>query len=165
MLAEVDEVVVAHETGGRRRHEHLPTMTGIHHTRREVEGGAEVVAIAQLGFTRVQPNTNWELEEALCSHGCGHGSRCRGEDCAYTIARVLEHDAAVSIDDRADGVVVRGQGVGHRVIVVLPPLRGSLDVGEHERDGSGGKRYRHGDGSLARRVEPTEQVTSQFTQL
>jgi len=52
-----------------------------------------------------------------------------------------------------------------QVIVVLPTLCGSLDVGEHERDGSGGKRCRGRDRSLAARIEPTEQITCQFTQL
>ena len=50
------------------------------------------------------------------------------------VARGLDHIAAVGLDRLAQQLVVTGQRVAHRVGMLLPQARRTLDVGEQERD-------------------------------
>jgi hypothetical protein len=107
-------------------------VPGGHHPRRTIEHRAEIVALAQLGFTRRQPHPHRQLKRLLCGHGGIHCRIRRGESRAHTVAGVLEQEAAVRLDRRTHYLVMGGQRRPHLIRVGLPPTGRTLYIGEQK---------------------------------
>ncbi len=106
-----------------------------------IDGGAEVVIVANRRRTGVQADTHLESEA-----GSGfHERELDVERCVDSLGSCLESRreavtsgaedvAVVPIDDRADSPIVFGQRFGHRFGDLIPERGRSFDVGEQEGD-------------------------------
>ena len=111
----------------------LPAVPSGHHPRRTIQRRTEVVPVTQLGFASRQAHPHRQLQRPLRGHRRIHRRLRRGERAAHPVAGVLEQEAAVRLDRRAQHLVMRRQGRPHRVGVGLPPTGRTLDVGEQKR--------------------------------
>ena len=129
--------------------------------RRPVHRGAEVVAVAERRLAGVQPHPDADhlgegpvdrVQGALAVDGCEHGVVGGCERGVEAVAGRLDHDAVALLDRLAQDLVVAGERVAHRLGVLLPKARRTLEVREQERHGAGGQ---VGHSALPTRVDGT----------
>ena len=123
VLTEVDELVAVGERFAEQllsgvRHDDLATVRGAHETRGAIQCGAVVVAVAQLGRSRVQAHPHQERNSVTPLFGSKltlH-DHCRGdrdfsgrERGVHTVTRRLDDGAAMRLDPIAQDLVVTRQ--------------------------------------------------------
>jgi hypothetical protein len=79
------------------------------------------------------------IQRALRIERRGECVGCRMERRAEGVAARLEHVPVVIVDAVAQQCIVARECRAHRGSVRFPQARAALDVGEHQRDGAGGK--------------------------
>ena len=106
-----------------------------------VDGGAEIVTVANRRRTGVQADTHlegeagsWFHERELDVERCLDSLGSRLESRREAVTSGAEDVAMVPIDDRADSPIVFGQRFGHRFGDLIPERGRSFDVGEQECD-------------------------------
>ena len=131
MLPQIEELDrrLTRELTRRQRQHDLPAVRGRHETRRAVHRAAVVVAIAQLGLTRVQPHPHPEpprhlprltTERELRRDG-GVDRIVRGaEHGVEPVACRFHHEPVVSLDRLVQNRVMTGQGGSHRLGMLFP---------------------------------------------
>ena len=81
-------------------------MPGGHHPCGPIEHRAEIIPLAQFGFTGRNPHPHRQFEGTLGVHRRIH-RRFRGaERSAHTVAGVLEQEPVIRLDRRAQHLVV-----------------------------------------------------------
>ena len=121
-----------------------------HHAGGSVEHGPEVVAVAPFGFAGRDPHAHWQLQVPLGIHRGVDGGLRGAEGGAYPVTGMLEYPTAVTCYGTTQHFVVGSQRSPHSARVFLPPLCGSLDVGEQESDDA--TRPGHGSSARARSI-------------
>ncbi len=147
VLAEIEQLdpTAAHQLARRRRHHDLPAVRDAHQARRPVDRAAVVVAVARFRLARVQAHAHAErtgrvprfpVEREL--RGDRGVDRVVGgvEGGVEPVPRRLDHEAVVTLDGVThDGIVTR-ERLLHRLGVLLPEARRTLEIGEQEGDRS-----------------------------
>ena len=158
MLAQVAQgdacgKLAAHQLLGRERDQRLPAMRDGAQPGTAVDGGAVVVALAQVGLAGVQRHAHAQrrgcrpglgmqrlLEGGSGGDGIG-GARKDGE--AAVALAAWPHDMPIVLgDDLLDQRIMPHERLAHRIAVLLPERGAALDVGEEEGDGAG-RQLRH----------------------
>jgi hypothetical protein len=163
MLPQIEELDrrLARELTRRQRQHDLPAVRGRHETRRAVHRAPVIIAIAQLGLTRVQPHPHPEPPRHLPRLTNKRELRRDGsvdrivrsaEHSMEPVARRLHHEPAVHRDRLMQNRVMAGQGGSHRLGMLFPETRRTLEIGEQERHGAR-RQLRHSD--PLRRPHPT----------
>ncbi len=131
----------------------MTAVRRIHDPGSPVDGGTEIVAVALVGDAGVQSAADLERDAdggadrkhfALERYRRAHRGDRIAEDGVESVARRLDHAAAVRFDAFPRHPVVTVEGVGHAPRFGLPESRAAFDVGEEERDRSG-RRVGHRD--------------------
>src|SRR5439155_13821347 len=110
-LAEVAELAAVHERRRRRRHEHLPAVTGSRDARRTVDVGADVSLLREERSAGVEthPDRQLELVLRLARHLERSGRGCEGdEEC---VALRVDLDTVVSLERLAQNPSVLGERI------------------------------------------------------
>ena len=117
-------------------------MRDRHHPRRTIHVGAEPVPVALGGLTRVQrPSgpaarrsraTSPRTARACAATAAPTPSWAVRNVGQHAVAGALHHLPAVTLDRVAHQLVVMGQRVAHRVGMLLPQARRTLQIGEQE---------------------------------
>jgi len=151
VLAQVDELDLSvHERCGRLRAQDLAAVGDRHDPRRPINGGAEVVVVAQLRLARVQPHPHphgrfgrprFVADCALGGERGRDGRRSRAERGGQPVAHGREHPSALGGDRGGQELVVAGHRGAHRPLVSLPQPRRPLDVREQESHRARGGRH------------------------
>ena len=124
----------AEQTRCRVGHQDLTAVSGGHHPRGAVEHRAEVVPVAQFGFTGRDAHPHRQLQCLLrIDRRIDRRSR-RGERGDHAVSGMAEQEAVVRLDRGAQHLVMRQQGRPHCIRVGLPPTGRTLDIGEQKRD-------------------------------
>ena len=142
---EIDErrECLAYEVGSRLRAQHLPGVRDAHQPRGSVERWAEVVTVALFRLAGVHPNPDRErtrlaplltFDRALRLDRRDYRLGRIREHCVHPIARHLDDEAAVPLDRAAQDRVVTRQRLSHRVAMLLPQTRRTLQIREQEGD-------------------------------
>ena len=148
VLAEIGECdpgteIVANEVGGDAGADDLPAVCRGHESCCPVQAGAEVVTVTDLGLARVQAHAHSQrpgrrpcfgTERALRFDCCGDRGRRGTERRMAAVSRRLDHRTALRRDRVSEDLVVARQRALHRLRVVFPESRRSLQVREQERD-------------------------------
>ena len=146
--ADVGDDNIADEFLGGVRAHNLATVRNRRDSCRAIYRSAVVVAVAKVGFPRVDPHPDVERfrecpglcgQRPLCVDRCGESVVGRGECGVEAIARGLDHVAAALVDGVAQDLIVTGQGVAHPVRMLLPESSGTLEIREQERNGPSGQ--------------------------
>ncbi len=120
----------------------LAPVRGSHQSTRAVEGGAEVVAIALLGGSRVYPYASAQRagraphlgEERAYRVGGGHDRVDRfREHRVDAVTGRLDDVAVFRLDRLAQDRVVTRECVAHCIGMLFPQSRRALEIGEEER--------------------------------
>ena len=141
---------VPHQLLSRQGEQHLTAVSCREQASDSVERRPEIIVVALLGDSGVQGHADFEGEACGGAGGDtaqallrleggfeGHGSG--GEGGAESIADGLEDGASIGLDGGAEEGVVASEGEAHSVGLFVPEASAALDVGEKERDGSGGQ--------------------------
>ena len=163
MRAELGEVralreSVEHQVAGGAGQDGLPAMGEVAQPRRAVDRGADVVPlVTQLDLAGVKADAQPDRAKGRGLDGerarDGIGCPAEGDDEAVALALFDGAHATVCEDGRGEYLIEFGHGCGHLVRAGLPQPRRPLDVGEQQRDGSGGKKVAHGFAHVWARVD------------
>jgi hypothetical protein len=108
-------------------------MPGRHHPRSTIEDRTEVIRPSQFGFAGRDAHPHRQLQLPLGRHGsidrCPRRRECR----TNPVTGVLEHEAAVRLDRRAQHFVMHQKGRPHCVRICFPPTGRTLHIGEQKR--------------------------------
>jgi hypothetical protein len=131
---------------GRVRNEHLTAMGEGHQPGASIQRPIHVLPWrTQPALVRVQSHAhqNWTRvvprlgsEPLLSLEDRAQRIRCRNERSGHSIAHRREDDTLIAFDRAAHDLVVPRDRLLHRLGVLLPQPRRTLDVGEEERHGS-----------------------------
>ena len=151
MVPELDEPDrgrqgVAHQISRHLRAQHLARVRRAHQTGGAVQHRPEIVAVALLGDPGVEAHPDSQrtrLPPRLSLQGAL--ARDRGVDGIvggwkhgrHAVTGALHDVAAVRFDRFAQKGIMACQCLAHRLGVLLPEARGTLQVGEQERDRAG----------------------------
>ena len=126
------------------RHQHLATVRHPHQPGTPIQRRTEIVTVAELRLPRMQshPHRQDLTQQNLRADRSRHRIRRRGEHRSDPIAGVLEEMPVVLVDQPTQDVVVLGQQRPHRLRIVLPPTRRTLNIRKQERHGPR-RRLRH----------------------
>ena len=145
MRAEINELDAgsADELARDQRHQDLAAVADRHQAGRPIQRRAVIVAVAQLGHPGVHGHANPERaglrprltgqRELRVDRGVDPVGRGRehGEE---AVTGGLDHVPAVTLDGLDHQLVVSRQRRGHRVRMLFPQARRTLQIGEQERD-------------------------------
>ena len=148
VLTQIDErdrivQLVADEPGGRLRAQHLTAMPDAHQPRRTIHRGAVVVTVAQFRRAGVDtdPHSQRLRQRPLLRsqrHLRGDGSVdrvvARRERSVETVTRRLHHVPATRLDRVTNDLVMARQRRLHRLRMLLPQTRRTLEISEQEGD-------------------------------
>ena len=121
-----------HERLDRLRHQQLAAVCHTHQPGTPIQRRTEIVTVAELRLTRMQAHPHRQHLEQQNLRGDRGRYRIgrRSEHRSHPIARVLEEMPAVLVDQPAQDVVVLGQQRPHRLRIVLPSTRRTLNIRE-----------------------------------
>ena len=148
VVAEIDDhhavgEVVASEVDRGLRHHDLTAVGSAHEPGRSVQRRAVVVALAQLRGARVDAHAYQQCpgrrpvlraERELRVDRSRDRVRRGRERGMHTVTRGLHDVTVVTLDRRAQDLVVARQRALHRFGVLLPEARRTLEIGEEEGD-------------------------------
>ena len=143
VFAEVDERPIADRRGGRRRHQHLPSVTYGGDACRPMDVDADVALVRRERVPRVDadPHANRPGLERLTG-GTGRVDRAggRGERDEERVPLRVDLNPAVASEGVAEETAMLREDLRVRCIPqFVDEPRGAFDVREEERDGSGGQ--------------------------
>ncbi len=126
----------------RMRHQHLTAMCRRHQPRCPIQRRPEIVTVPSLGLTGMKPDPNPQPfhtvpplvgEPSLACNSRRSRIASSPEDRMHAITRRLNHPAADRLDYLPQDLVMASQRGLHRLGVLLPQTRRSLEIGEQER--------------------------------
>ena len=142
VLPEIEQAdPLAHLLADHTGAQDLAAVRDRRHPRRPVHVGPEPVAVALGGLARVQAHPDPQLQRlgprrraqrALRGHRRAHAVVGGPERRQRAVAGALHHLPAVTLDRVAHETVVMGQRGPHRVGMLLPQARRTLQIGEQE---------------------------------
>ena len=142
VLAEVDQrELLPHPLADNAGAEDLTAVRDRRHTRGTVHVGSVPVAVALGGLAGVQPHSHAQLhavrplrraQRRLRGDRRPHAVLRGGERGQYAVARALHHVAGATLDRVAHQRVVMRQRNAHRIRMLLPQARRTLQIGEEE---------------------------------
>jgi hypothetical protein len=123
----------------------LPTVAERENAGDTIEGGAEVVPIAQLGCPSVQRHTHpqlaglapWlDVQCALRGQGGVERATSSGERRLEAIAGRLEDHAAITSNRPTQDGIMAGKCCAHGAGMLFPQLRAAFNIGKQEGNSS-----------------------------
>ena len=143
VFAEVDERSIVDRRCGRRRHQHLPSVTHGGDPGRPVHVDTDVALVRRERGPRVDPDPHPDRAGLQClARGAGRVDRPGGrrERHEERVPLGVDLDASVASEGLTEKTTVLPEDLGvRRVPELVEELRRSLDVREQERDGAGGQ--------------------------